>query len=238
MIKSTAIAAVLTLTFNIASAESNFDGFYAGLHAGYANGKDKGRQFKDGSPDEDGTTQETSPKGSLFGGLAGYNKVFENNMLLGLEADYEHRGKSDSAFQKEFGVENPSYTATTKLNNTASIRARIGRVFNEGKTLGYLTAGYAAANIERTIAYADPASDKNDPNLLDSESHSKWQNGWTAGFGAEHFIDEKFSVKLEYRYSDFSKTTVSSEQVFGPVYEQKQKYQNDQSVRVGVLYHF
>lgn len=235
VIKSTAIASVLALTFNVAAAESNFDGFYAGLHTGYASGKDKGTQFDDGLAD--GFTQETSPKGSLFGGLAGYNIIFENNMLLGVEADYEYRGKSDSTFQKDaFNPTEQLYTAETKLKDTASVRARIGYVFNEGKTLGYLTAGYAAANIERTIAYANPAD--NFSTDVNSETHSKWQNGWTAGFGAEHFIDEKFSLKLEYRYSDFSRTTVSSEQVFGTGYEQKQKYQNDHSVRVGVLYHF
>lgn len=235
MIKSTAIAAVLTLTFNVASAESNFDGFYAGVHTGYSSGKDKGTQFDDGIAD--GFTQKTSPRGSLFGGLAGYNKVLENNMLLGLEADFEYRGKSARAFQKEGGVADPTYTASTKLKDTASVRGKLGYIFNEGKTLGYLTAGYAAANIERTISWTVPGSSTIDGGP-DSESHSKWQNGWTAGFGAEHFIDEKFSLKLEYRYSDFSKVTVSSEQVFGTGYEQRQKYQNDQSVRVGVLYHF
>lgn len=235
MIKSTAIAAVLTLTFNVAAAESNFDGFYAGLHTGYASGKDKGTQFDGGIAD--GFTQETSPKGSLFGGLAGYNTVLENNMLLGLEADYEYRGKSDSAFQKEFGVADPTWTAATKLKDTASVRARIGYVFNEGKTLSYITAGYAAANIERTMSWTVPGS-TTITGGPDSESHSNWQNGWTAGFGAEHFIDEKFSLKLEYRYSDFSSATISSAQVFGTGYEQRQKYQNEQSVRVGVLYHF
>lgn len=208
-------------------AESKFDGFYGGVQVGYVDGEDKGKEYDGGVPD--GWTQKTTPDSGLIGGFVGFNKVLENNFLVGIEADYEYRGGSDKSFQKDEGITDTDYQIKTKLKDAGSIRARLGYLFNEGNTLGYLTAGYATANIKRTVS---------DLFYQDSESHSKWHDGWTVGFGAEHLVSEKISVKAEYRYSDYGRETISSAQVYGDGYEQKQKYQDEQSIRIGAAYHF
>jgi len=208
-------------------AESKFDGFYAGVQAGYVDGKDNGKEYEDGV--YEGYTQKTTPDSGLIGGFVGFNKVLENNMLVGIEADYEYRGGSDKSLQKDEGVPESDYPVKSTLKEAGSLRARLGYLFNEGKTLGYLTAGYATANVKRTF------SDLSTPG---SESHSKWHDGWTVGFGAEHLVCETISVKAEYRYSDYGRETISSAQVFGDGYEEKQKYQDEQSIRIGVVYHF
>lgn len=230
MKKSIAIA-TLSLGFVLPQsvlADSKFDGFYAGVQAGYVDGKDKGKEYEDGVAST--YTQKTKPDSGLIGGFVGFNKVLENNMLVGIEADYEYRGGSDKSFQENEGGINSYYPVKTKLKDAGSLRARLGYLFNEGNTLGYLTAGYATANIKRTFYVVDGSPP--------SESESKWHDGWIAGFGAEHLVSDKISVKAEYRYSDYGRKTISTAQVFGDGYEEKQKYQDEQSIRIGVAYHF
>ncbi len=210
-------------------ADAKFDGFYAGVQAGYVDGKDKGTEYSDeDGGGADGWTQKTTPDSGLIGGFVGFNKVLENNMLVGIEADYEYRGGSGKSHQKEDGVTDLNYPVKTKLKEAGSLRARLGYLFNEGKTLGYLTAGYATANIKRTFSDLGEAA---------SESESKWHDGWTVGFGAEHLVSEKISVKAEYRYSDYGRETISTA-LYGDGIEQKQKYQDEQSIRIGAAYHF
>lgn len=236
MIKRIGISALLVISCNLAYAETKFDGFYAGIQAGYADGKDKGKEYNNDI--FSGFTQKTTPDGGLFGAYLGYNKVFENSLLVGLEADYELRDGDDKSFQKNQGRYDPQYTAKTELKDAASVRARLGYVFNEGKTLGYLTAGYAMVNIKRTMTDALNEGLASVP----SQSERKWHQGWTVGFGAEHFIADKISLKADYRYSGYDRRTINSYEVFnelpGDAYTQKQKYQDEQSLRLGIAYHF
>jgi outer membrane immunogenic protein len=210
-----------------AIADSKFNGFYAGVQTGYTKGTDKGQEYEDGVAD--GWTQKTTPGSVLIGGFLGFNKVLENNMLIGFEADYEYRGSSDKSFQNDEGVPDTDYQIETKLKDAASLRARLGYAVNGGNTLGYVTAGYTSANINRTVSDLSEAL---------SESHSKRHDGWTVGFGAEHLIGEKISIKTEYRYANYSRESISAAEVFDGDYQEKQKYQNEHSGRVGVAYHF
>ena len=236
MIKHIGIGVLLVISCNYAQAETSFNGFYAGIQAGYADGKDDGKEYHSGI--YEGYTQKTTPNGGIFGAYFGYNKVFENNLLVGFESDYELRNGDDKSFQEFEGIDEPQYTAKTEMKDSASVRARLGYVFNDGKTLGYLTAGYAMANIKRTM------SDALNEGSVPSESDTKWHEGWTAGFGVEHFMADKISLKADYRYSNYDQETINSNQVYGdPLipgdgYTQKQKYQDEQSVRLGVAYHF
>ena len=210
-----------------ALADTKFDGFYAGVHAGYTNGTDKGQEYEDG--ELDGWSQKTTPGSVLIGSFLGFNKVLENNMLIGFEADYEYRGSSNKSFQNDEGVPDTDYQVETKLKDAASLRARLGYAFNEGNTLAYVTAGYTSANINRTFTDLSESL---------SESHSKWHDGWTVGFGTEHLVSEKISIKAEYRYANYGREFISTAEVYDGDYQEKQKYQDEHSVRVGVAYHF
>lgn len=212
-------------------AENSFEGPYAGIHLGYVEGHDKGKEvFQNGTPN--GYTQKTSPDGVLYGLFAGYNKVLENNLLLGLEGEYENRNADDKTFQKQDGVTDPASLAKTSLKNEASIRARLGYIFNDNRTLAYVTGGYAAAEIKRKFSNADTITYP-----VGSESHTKWQDGWTAGLGLEHLLGNNLSARAEYRYADYGKETVSVAQLYNGN-KQHQKYDEEHSVRLGLIYHF
>lgn len=210
-----------------AIAGSTFDGFYAGAHVGYADGEDKGKEFADGA--FEGWTQKTKLNDGLIGGFVGFNKVLQNNVLLGFEADYEYRGSSDKDTQKQNGVEDECCKVKTKLKDSATLRAKLGYIFNDDKTLAYLTAGYATLKTKRNYNFGGEETL--------SFGETQWQDGWTAGFGLEHMFAEKISAKAEYRYSDYGKENVKTS-VDGISIVEKQRYENEQSLRLGVSYHF
>ena len=212
-------------------AGDNFGGPYVGAHLGYVEGHDKGKEvLQNGTPN--GYTQKTSPDGVLYGLFAGYNKVLENNLLLGLEGDYENRNADDKTSQKQNGVTDPASLTKTTLRNAASIRGKLGYIFNDNRTLAYVTGGYAVAEIKRKFSNTDTITYP-----VGSESHTKWQDGWTAGFGLEHLLGNNLSARAEYRYADYGKETVSVARLYNGNKE-RQKYDEEHSIQVGLIYHF
>lgn len=212
---------------NNALAENKFSGIYAGVHAGYVDGDDEGKERLNGV--KTGWSFDNSPDSGLIGVLAGFNKVFENNVLWGLEADYEYRGSSDKSNEEFRNEADSDYPVKSKLRDAATVRARIGYIFNEGQTLAYVTGGYAGAEIKRTFdEYFPPTG---------SVSVSDWYHGWTLGLGAEHFVSDKLSVKAEYRYSDYGKERVNVDRPWTNAEYDKQEY-DEQSIRIGLMYHY
>jgi opacity protein-like surface antigen len=223
----------LILIFGIASAsganaKSNFDGPYVGLGIGYAKSTDKGNEFVDGEPSS--YSQKTKPAGYLITAFAGVNKVFSNSFLLGLEADYDRRKNRDSSVQYDDGVPKYRYPVKTIVRDSASFRLRAGKVFNDDKSLAYLTAGFATVKIIRRISDTG-----NDPDV--SESPSRRHNGWTFGFGGEHFLSDNLSAKLAYRYSRYGAKQLNGENVYDSDIIEIQNY-HDHVVRAGIAYHF
>lgn len=125
----------------------------------------------------------------LGGGLyGGYNWQSEN-FVYGAEADLGYSGADFSAG----GL-------SGKQGFNGSLRARMG--FDMNPFLLYATGGVAATRAELSNAAGS-----------DNNTHL----GWTAGAGAEAFLTENITTRLEYRYTDYQSknynlggTTVSS----------------------------
>lgn len=211
----------------LASAEGGLNGPFIGGYLGNVDGSDSGKELSGGAPS--GYTQKTSPSGAVYGLLGGYNWVFGNNLVLGVEADYEARSADDESGQKNpSGVPDSNYPVKTELNAAYSLRAKFGYAFNAKTTLVYVTAGYAAADIKRTFA---------DTTLPRSVTDSGWQDGTTVGLGVEQLFKEHISVRVEYRTADYGDTNVNTANVYGIGYNELQSY-TEQSLRVGVAYKF
>jgi opacity protein-like surface antigen len=73
-----------------------------------------------------GFTSKNTTNNILFGGLAGYNSAFTNNILIGIEADYDYRNASKKSNDLEGGVPDPCCTVENKINSSASLRAKLG----------------------------------------------------------------------------------------------------------------
>ena len=217
---------LLTLSAPVFSDEK-FNGPYVGVQIGYADGKHHGEEFEDDGTLTGYTYKNTTNK-ILLGGLAGYNKTFSNNILIGVEADYDYRNASKKSIELEYGILDNDYTTKSKINTSASLRAKLGLIFNN-KTLAYITGGYAGADIKTTYN-----SDYEE--FPGTSSNTQWHNGYTLGLGAEHYINDKISAKAEYRYADFGEknASVAIEEYFN----YRQNYDKENSIRIGLNYHF
>jgi outer membrane immunogenic protein len=112
----------------------------------------------------------------LGGGLYGGYNMQSGNIVYGAEADINY-GDNDTrnrARRMEQGV-------------NGSLRGRVGYDLNP--VLVYGTAGVAATSVKATANGG--GSDKN--TLV----------GWTAGAGAEAFVTDNVTARVEYRYSDY-----------------------------------
>lgn len=211
--------------FSSALAADGFSGLYAGIHAGYVDADADGKEYINGAPS--GWTHKLSPEGGLIGGFLGFNKVLENNVLLGIEADYEFRDATDKNAEKFNGVTDNDFTSKARMEDAATLRARLGYVFNDNKTLTYITAGYATAKVKTTYKVVPTA---------ETDSNTKWHDGWTLGAGAEHFFTDRIAARAEYRYADYGN---EKSNIDLPGYGRyRQSLEDEQSIRVGVMYHF
>lgn len=113
----------------------------------------------------------------MGGGLYGGYNMQNGQVVYGGEADLNYSGIDSS---------NAVRQAQQGLNG--SVRARVGVDLNP--VLVYGTAGVAASNAEMK-----DATTSDDNTLL----------GWTAGVGAETFVTDNITARLEYRYSDYAK---------------------------------
>lgn len=217
---------VLLISLNqIALADDGqrkFDGFYVGGSIGAVKAdSDSTEKSYEGVPN--GYTNKNKPEGLKIGGLVGYNYVTDNNILLGLEANYHFYGADDETTEKYNGVDSEYFLVETKLKEKASLKARLGYVF-DSKTLVFLTGGYVTSKIKTKFDQTDSSN---------KGTETQWYEGYLIGAGVEHFVSEKLSAKVEYNYVDYNKEKIDS--VYNSQYHNRI---DEHSVQVGLVYHF
>jgi outer membrane immunogenic protein len=216
---------LITLSVSVfAEDKINWTGPYLGINAGYANIKTEGQNQNFSQ-----YTFNNSQNFGLLGGFIGYQKALTNNWLIGIESDFQAANGNKTVRCLEYGSPITAYDCTdnSKIESTFSLRPKLGYILNNNRTLIYTTGGYALANIKTTYALPPGSSD----------SSSQWYSGWTLGAGIEHFLNEKISIKTEYRYADYgSNFDAKAANVFNGPY--KNKLQDENSFRAGIAYHF
>ncbi|MFT7300505.1 MAG: outer membrane immunogenic protein [Porticoccus sp.] len=194
-----------------------------GGHLGYVNAEDEGKEIASS------WANDTSPEGMTLGLLAGYSWVFDNGLVLGVEADYEERvSTDDTGYLNEAGVINTDYDLETDIKRVASLKGRLGYLLTP-RTLVYTTVGLASARVERQFNDYDAM-----PQFIDADSSddSIWQDGWIAGFGVEYVVKGKFSVRAEYSHSDYGKN-----QVYVDIWDETYNHElTEDSFKVGFIY--
>jgi outer membrane immunogenic protein len=162
------------------AAETTARGFewtggYAGVTGGYG--------WLDGhfaAPSAALDPTDGSFDGGSLGAFAGVSKQFDNNLVLGVEGDFEHNWDKQDLVT-DLG------TFTGQADWQGSIRGRLGYSF--GRALVYASAGWAAAHVEAE--------------LLGVASTSETYNGYTVGAGVDYAVTERIFGRLDYRYTDF-----------------------------------
>lgn len=206
------------------AAVFSWEGFYAGLHAGY------------GSADRDwnGTGMFDTPiddrffqydmTGALLGGQVGYNWQ-KDNWVFGVEADVAWSNMDDFLSESPFLA---TYDVDSEVEWLATVRGRVG--FAWDRILLYGTGGVAFAGVDTKVTGDFSQTDKA------SATHT----GWVLGVGAEAMVTQKISVKLEYLHADFGKEDYNYNLYPGPTTnETNGRADLDlDMVRLGVNFHF
>jgi outer membrane immunogenic protein len=136
------------------------------------------------------------PQGVIGGAHIGYNLQIQQ-WVIGLEGSVDGTSLSRSVFEPVSG-----FTFGTRSDVQGSIRGRAGIAFD--RVLLYATGGVAFAGI--TDNYTDVTGVvTGSPGA--TSSFSKTRVGWTVGGGLEYAVTNNWSVRAEYRYSDFGRYT-------------------------------
>jgi outer membrane immunogenic protein len=156
-----------------------------------------------------------SQSGVIGGVHIGYNYQV-SQFVFGLEGDVNAASTRDSAFSAglSYGL---------RENVDASIRGRIGYAFD--RVLIYATGGGAYGSFHTSY---------NDGVAFDSFNDGRV--GWTVGGGLEYAIDNNWSVRAEYRYTDYGHITDSP--VFSDVDGFVSHHIRDNRVQAGFSYKF
>jgi outer membrane immunogenic protein len=113
--------------------------------------------------------------GVSAGAQIGYNKAV-GSIILGIEADANWNAKSGPS----------QWNSTYSVDWDASLRGRIG--WDAGWFTPYITAGAAIGGVRMVYS---------------GTTYAFTPVGWTAGFGGEMALNQKTTVRLEYRHTDF-----------------------------------
>lgn len=160
---------------------SSWEGFYAGINAGYG----WGTLTRD--PDI-GAKTDSNSNGWQFGGQAGYN-MDSGGVVFGGEADIQF---ASIGHEQDLGI---AGTQKSGMDVYGTIRGRAGMTF--GAVMPYLTAGFAAG---RGTAARTSTSD-----VVTSQSAT--HVGWTVGAGLEAQATDQITLKAEFLYVDLGTQT-------------------------------
>jgi len=202
------------LTQEPVAATYNWTGLYVGAQAGYEWAR---TSYSFNGPVPSGSF---TPSGFVGGLYVGYNHQFDSPLVVGVEGDIEYANVKAS-FNNPFG--NLS-AGSADLRWQGSARVRVGYAVD--RFLPYVTGGVAFGNF-----WFDGGPD---PATL--QSWTKTKTGWTIGAGLEYAFADKWSARVEYRYTDFGTANGSLAPSFPGVIETMKI--RDHAVRVGVSYKF
>jgi iron complex outermembrane receptor protein len=198
--KAPAIAAGLTPPPSPAPLFT-WTGVYVGAQIGYAWGDNAASAVFATPGDLNGAIAVTGAAQGIIGGAhIGYNYEV-NQWVVGLEGTVDGTNLNKNVLRSYADPVNTAFGAT--LNGTlkssiqGSIRGRVGYAWD--RLLIYGTGGVALAgfNSELNFSGTDAIG-----SFLASDSGEATRTGWTAGGGVEYAINDNWSVRGEYRYSD------------------------------------
>jgi outer membrane immunogenic protein len=193
---------------------SNWTGFYAGLHLGYGLGD--ADTAVNALPNAEvfvnlaDTTLHPDPKGVIGGVQAGYNWQIKH-FVYGVEADFSGSGIGGDRYVSPIIQYNGtsygggSLLAHQNTNALGTLRPRIGYVVAP-RLLIYGTGGLAMGHVNFS-ANTDflPVGDEEYPAVS-----SGMKDGWVAGGGAEFALSRRWSIKAEYLKYDLGSTSVTA----------------------------
>lgn len=163
------------------------------------------------------------PRGVIGGGHIGYNYQV-GQWVLGIEGTVDGTSMDKTVF---VGI-CPLFcgTSQTQLGVQGSVRGRVGIAFD--RLLLYGTGGAAIADITNTY---------NTLPVGGIASIESTQVGWTAGAGLAYAFTDNWSIRGEYRHSDFGHFVDKSSVALFPTTNLNRHVTQDQG-QIGISYRF
>ncbi len=247
MYKKLIVLAFASLFSNASfAADGDWTGFYIGGNIGSANGDSQSTVTLGGSWSGESqalrdfvtnnSAANQSPSGTSYGFQFGYDHQFDNNFVLGIEADYNKLNLDEvrQTGQLNSGA-GPTYAFGNRINadHSYSLRPKFGYAFDS--TMVYVTGGWSRTS-------ADFGSD-----LLSSGNYSKVGassanfSSTIWGVGVEHRFGGNWSARLEYLRvnADNTNYTTSFRNGNFPTYSEAFNQDLDyHTIRIGVNYRF
>ena len=166
-----------------------------------------------------------SPKGIIGGAHVGYNYGLPGFGYSGTTGVIGIEGDVDGAnYKSTYAL--GGFSNSTSQPIQGSVRGRLGIAVD--RALFYGTGGVAFGDLKNT--YLNPFN-----GLSDSSSHTRV--GYTVGAGVEYAITNNWSLRAEYRYTDFGHFTDNlANSSAGGV--NVRHHEKDNRVQVGFSYKF
>jgi outer membrane immunogenic protein len=217
---------------SVAGPAYNWSGFYFGANGGYG--------FQDQAVNHSANNEAGqivlpvgpldilpqsptlfSPRGAVGGAQAGYNRQFDRNWLVGVEADFDAswiRGSGNTNY-KTFAGAPAIISADEAIDWFGTVRARLGFIPTE-RLLVFGTGGLAYGRVTEAVQVSVPqglsigGSDGSREQCLASlnpcmtGSSSRTSIGWSAGGGVEYALGSSVTAKLEYLHVDLGSDVV------------------------------
>lgn len=205
----------------------SFAGFYGGIFGGYVRsnvdldldltgawenfeaGFEGINDHQPGSLDNDG--------GEL-GGLIGYNFLFGNHWVFGLEAAGSYLWARDSDFEGTFAVDQTdayNLTNSFKTHYLFTVAPRIGYAFC--RWMPYVTGGLAVGDLDYSWRLVNVgARESGKGTFVDNNHESETNAGWMVGGGVEYALTNHWHVRAQYQYTDLGSVGFHSAGTGGP----------------------
>lgn len=240
------------------AASPSFSGFYASLDLGGSQSLAKVNKQTVANTLPAGMIQtifsendEATNVSALAGLSLGYNKRFNQHLIVGVEARAHfnslkttlesHRREVTSQFSQKGFLE-------TKLRNDFALLAKVGAALND-KTSFYGLIGASFGNIKKS-ARGDYSH--NVGVILQSSIQSEkssYETGFTVAIGSEYFVTPCMSMGLEYNYTNYGSlkfdNPITSAISINSVVDPTTNYSLDQTTKLSInkvllrfTYHF
>jgi outer membrane immunogenic protein len=242
------IALAIAGLFSSASfaADGDWTGFYIGGNIGSASGNSQSAVTLGGSWSAEtqatrdfitnNSAADQSPSGTSYGLQLGYDYQFDNNFVLGIEADYNKLNMDE--VRQTGAIVSPiavtyAFGNTVNADHSYSIRPKFGYAFDN--TMIYATGGWSWTSVD----FGSDLVSSGGYSKVGASSKNFSSTVW--GVGVEHKFNDNWSGRLEYLRVNGGSTdyTTTFRNANFPTYSEsfRQDFDYD-AIRVGINYRF